>query len=303
MFAFGTVKNPWSTRYLHDLKQSTVVAVDKSAPLYEKIEAAAEKYNEPAIDARIDRVWKAIPGYDGLKVDVDASYKKMMKAGERFSRENLVFREVHPEVHLNDLNPAPIYKGNPNKPMVSLMVNVAWGNEYLPKILKILKQEHAHATFFLDGSWVKKNPDLAKMIAEAGNEIGNHAYSHPNLKTTAPAATRQQLEKTNAVIRSTLDLKPKVFAPPSGYYNDQTVKVASQLGMKTLLWTVDTIDWKRPNPQEMTVRVLQQIHSGSLILMHPTESTAAGLRNIIQGIRDRGYQIGTVSDLLSEDRL
>lgn len=302
LFAFGTVGNPWTSRYLHDLKIVSAPVTNQNNPLYEKIKAAAKKYDEPAIDARIDKVWKAIPGYDGIKVDVQASYQKMKRSGG-FDKNELVFREVQPKVNLKNLPPSPIYKGNPKKPMVSLMINVAWGNEYIPKILKVLEEEHVHATFFLDGSWVKKNPNLAKMIAEEGNEIGNHAYSHPNLKTMSVQGVRNEIAKTNTVIRSTLGETPDLFAPPSGSFNPQVVKVAHQLGMKTILWTVDTIDWKHPRTTDMVQRVLQHVHAGALILMHPTKPTAEGLRSMIQGIRERGYQIGTVSTLISEDRL
>lgn len=302
LFAFGTVGNPWTAEYIHDLKQQSTPVVKEKDMLYEKIQAAAKKYNEPAIDARIDKVWKAIPGYDGLKVDVEASYKKMKKS-DGFNKDELVFREVKPNVHLSDLPPSPIYKGNPNKPMVSLMVNVAWGNEYLSEILKVMKAEHVHATFFLDGSWVKKNPDFVKMIAEQGHEIGNHAYSHPDMKAMSAATIRSEIQKTNTVIRATLGRTPKLFAPPSGSYGPQVVNIADNLGMKTILWTADTVDWKKPQAFEMAQRVLQQVHAGTLILMHPTSSTAEGLKMMIDGIRDRGYQIGTVSSLLSEKRL
>ncbi|HET7578518.1 MAG TPA: polysaccharide deacetylase family protein [Bacillales bacterium] len=302
LISFGTVGNPWTSRYLHDIKRQSTVAVNQQSPLYKKIEAAAKKYNEPAVNARLDPVWKAIPGYDGIKVDVTASYQKMKRSGG-FRKDDLVFHEVKPKVHLEDLAPAPIFKGNPEKPMVSLMINVAWGNEYIPKILKTLDEEHVHATFFLDGSWIKKNPELAKMIAEEGNEIGNHAYSHPDMKSISAAAARSQIEKTNAIIHATLNMTPDLFAPPSGSWSPQVVQVADGFGMKTILWTVDTIDWKKPNPAEMVQRVLQQVQAGNLILMHPTASTAAGLKSLIQGIRARGYQLGTVSTLLSEDRL
>ncbi|HEU5138857.1 MAG TPA: polysaccharide deacetylase family protein [Bacillales bacterium] len=302
LFAFGTVDNPWATRYLNDLTQQSVSVASKQKPLYNKIKEAAKKYKEPAIDARIDKVWKAIPGYDGLKVDVKASYEKMQKSGV-YDKDKLIFREMTPDVHLSDLPPAPIYKGNPDKPMVGLMVNVAWGNEYIPKMLKVMEQEDVHATFFLDGSWVKKNPDLAKMIAEEGHEIGNHAYSHPDLAALPGAAIQREMQKTNTVIRATLDMTPDLFAPPSGSYGPQAVKIASNLGMKTIMWTVDTVDWKKPRPQDMVQRVLQKVHAGSLILMHPTSPAAEGLKSMIHGIRERGYQIGTVSTVISEDRL
>ncbi len=72
---------------------------------------------------------------------------------------------------MDDLGPAPIYRGHPDKPMVSFLINVAWGNEYLQICLLRLKKHHIHVTFFLEGRWVKENPDLAKLIASAGHEL------------------------------------------------------------------------------------------------------------------------------------
>ena len=92
--------------------------------------------------------------------------------------------------------------------MVAFLINVAWGNEYIPEILKVLNEHQTKATFFFDGSWVKKNPDLAKMIKEAGHEIGNHAYSHPDLKQRSVAQTKEELQKTNDVIKETLGITP-----------------------------------------------------------------------------------------------
>jgi len=65
--------------------------------------------------------------------------------------------------------------------MVSFLINVAWGNEYLPDILATLKKQNVKASFFLEGRWVQKNPELAKMIVEAGHEVGNHSYTHPDM--------------------------------------------------------------------------------------------------------------------------
>ena len=78
--------------------------------------------------------------------------------------------------------PSPIYRGHPEKPMVSFIINVAWGNEYLPEILATLKRHQITASFFLEGNWVKSNPDLAKMIVSAGHEVGNHSYTHPDMQ-------------------------------------------------------------------------------------------------------------------------
>ncbi|WP_077615121.1 polysaccharide deacetylase family protein [Caenibacillus caldisaponilyticus] len=270
--------------------------------LYQKIQEFAERRNIPPENARIDPVWKAIPGYNGLKVDVRASYEKM-KANGRFDERRLVYKEVPPAVHLKDLPPRPIYRGHPRKPMVAFLINVAWGDEYLPSLIKTLHDYGIHATFFLDGSWTKKHPDLALMIAEEGHEIGNHAYNHPDLRTKSASEVADQLKKTNQAIEAAVHVKPKWFAPPSGSYNQTTVDVAHRLGMRTIMWTVDTVDWNHPEPLAMVRRVARETEAGSMILMHPTDSTAKGLSRLILALKNKGYAMGTVSELLSEKRV
>ncbi|MFS0690347.1 polysaccharide deacetylase family protein [Sporosarcina sp. 179-K 8C2 HS] len=288
-----------STAMFHD---STMKSSVKNEALYQEINSYSEQHEVKPIDAKVDTVWKAMPGYNGLRVDVKASYEKMKKAG-KFDETKLVFEEVPPAVHLDDLEPQPIFRGNPEKPMVSLNINVAWGNEFIPPILKILDEHQVKATFFFDGSWVKKNPDLALMIHKNGHEIGNHAYSHPDLQKRSRAETMEEISKTNDVIEETIGFKPKWFAPPSGSFNQQTVDVADELDMKTILWTVDTVDWRKPEPTEMVRRVVSKVENGSMILMHPTEPVARGLGAMITEIKAKGLQLGTVSELMSEKRI
>jgi peptidoglycan-N-acetylglucosamine deacetylase len=277
-------------------------ATAKADPLYQEIVDYAKKHDIPPVNAKIDPVWKAIPGYNGLKTDLKASYKNMKKAGV-FNPNKMVTHEVAPKVHLKDLPPSPIYRGNPNKNMVSLLINVAWGDDYLPQMIKTLDKYHVKATFFLDGTWTKEHPDLAMMILEEGHEIGNHAYNHPDLTRKSRQETKNQIEKTNQVIKATLDISPKWFAPPSGSFNQATIDIAHSLNMYTILWTVDTVDWKHPNPSEMVQRVVSSVGPGSMILMHPTDSTAEGLSQLILDIENRGYKLGTVSDMMSEKRI
>lgn len=273
----------------------------KGDPLLGDIRSYDETHSIEPIDAKIDPVWKAIPGHNGLKVDVQASYLKMWPG--KFDENQIVFQEVLPKVRLGDLPPSPIYKGNPEKPMVSFLINVAWGNEFIPKIIETLDRHEAKATFFFDGSWVNENPNIAKMIYEKGHEIGNHAYSHPDLSRYSKADTRNEISKTNEVIEKTLGIKPVWFAPPSGSFNEDTVKIARELDMFTILWTVDTIDWRKPATSEMVNRVLSQVDNGSMILMHPTKPVAEGLETMIQEIRAKDYVLGTVSEMMSEDRI
>jgi probable sporulation protein (polysaccharide deacetylase family) len=300
--AWFSVNNPLVDTYVASLK-GNVVTVDKQEnPLYQSIIKNASTYNIPPSNAKIDEVWKAMPGYNGLTVDIEASYKNMKKSGT-FDEKKLVYKQTTPSVHLKDLPASPIYRGHPDKPMVSFIINVAWGNEYLPEMLAVLKKHQVKASFFLEGRWVKNNPELAKMIVSAGHEVGNHSYTHPDMKRINAAQTREQLLKTNEVIEAATGNKSIWFAPPSGSYRDETVKIAAELKMKTVMWTVDTIDWQKPTPDQLINRVISKIDNGSMVLMHPTDSTAKSLDRLITLIEEKSLKIGTVSDLMSEERI
>ncbi|WP_044894051.1 polysaccharide deacetylase family protein [Bacillus alveayuensis] len=295
-------QNPWIDGYVHHLQHASIEAAKQKDKLYLEIEKKAKKYEIPAQDAKIDKVWKAIPGYNGLKVDVDASYKNMKKLGT-FNEQMLVYKQIPPKVHLADLPPEAIYRGHPEKPMVAFLINVAWGNEYIPNMLETLKKHDVKATFFLEGRWVKNNPDMAKMIVDAGHEVGNHSYSHPDLKVMSNQAIYEQLIKTNEVIEATTGVKCKWFAPPGGSYRDDVVKIAHKLQMGTIMWSVDTIDWQKPSPSVIVERVMSNVHPGAMVLMHPTASTAQALDSLIVAIKKKEYEISNVSTLLDEERI
>lgn len=302
IIAIITVSNPLTEQYLMKLRSDAAVVSKQQDALYEMIESKAPEFEQPVYDAKIDPVWKSVPGYNGLQVDIKKSYDKMKPKG-KFLKDKLVYKEIKPKVHLSDLPPAAIYRGHPEKPIVSFIINVAWGNEYLSDMLATLKKHNVLATFFLEGHWVKENPDLAKMIVEAGHEVGNHSFSHPNMKELPAAAVKEEIEKTNAVIEATTGKRIKWFAPPSGYYREEVVKIAAAMKLGTIMWSVDTIDWKKPTPDQLINRVMSKVHNGAFILMHPTESTEEALDQLILQIKNQGLELGTVSDNLSEDRI
>lgn len=301
MMAWVLVNNPLSNTYVSTLQSDSIV-VTVNNELYNTIKEKAKEYQKDPVDARIDPVWKAIPGLNGLEVDIEASYKKMKK-DSKYDEKRLVFKQVKPDISLDDLSPSPIYKGNPDKKMVSFIVNVAWGNEYLPRILATLEKHRVKASFFLEGRWVQKNPELAKMIVEAGHEVGNHSYTHPDMSKISSSKIHEEIVKTNDVIEATTGKQVTWLAPPSGYFSNEVVKVAASLNLGTIIWSVDTIDWQKPTPDVLIQRVLSKVHNGALILMHPTESTTKSLDRLITEIEKKGLKIDTVSDMLSEERV
>ena len=294
--------SPAIDQYVASVKGQPVNAPVEQGDWTKKLTDLKNKHDIKPIDARIDPVWKAIPGYDGLTLNVEASLKKMSEIG-KWDDGAIVFEEVKPQTGLSNLKPSPIYKGNAEKPMVSFMINVAWGNEYLPDILQTLEKYKVKSTFFLDGSWVSKYPEEAMKIKQAGHEIGSHAYSHPDMKNLTMNRIRLELTKTNEVLQKELKLKPVLFAPPSGSYDDRTVQLAAQEGMYTVLWTLDTIDWRKPSPSTIIERINPQLANGNMILMHPTESSSKALPKMIEGAKAKKLKVGTVGELLSSKRI
>lgn len=270
--------------------------------LLAEIEAEAAKTRVEPVDAKVDSVWKAMPGYNGQMVNVEETYKRALKrkSGEPIS---YVYQQIPAKVTLDDLGEQPIYRGNPNKPMVSFMINVAWGNEFIEPMLNILDEEKIKTTFFLDGSWLKKNPELAAMILKRGHEVENHAYSHPNMSQLSRSRAELEIAKTQELLKESLGVTNKWFAPPSGDFNQQTVSIAYGRGLKTVLWTLDTVDWMNPSPESVVQKITKRVEPGFLILMHPTSSSSKAMKGMIQGIRAKGLHIGTVSETLSPERI
>ncbi|MGN7356062.1 polysaccharide deacetylase family protein [Paenibacillus sp. SAF-054] len=271
-------------------------------PLYKQILEKREQTRIQPVDAVVDRVWKAIPGYNGLEIDAEETYKQAKSAGVS-SPITYVYRQIPPKVKLEDLGAEPIYKGNPNKPMVGLMINVAWGNEFIVPMLDILDEEKVKATFFFDGSWLKKNPDMAKEIQKRGHELENHAYTHPNMSQLSEYRASMEISKTQKLLKESLGVDNTWFAPPSGDFNQQTVRIAHGLGLKTVLWTLDTVDWRNPSPDSVVNKISNKVEAGTLILMHPTASSSKALKGMIRAIKAKSLIPGTVGQTLSPERV
>lgn len=290
----------------HEPATANAFRTGKNSDLLEWIQSEAAKRRIEPKNAVVDRVWKAIPGYNGREVDIEATYAQAQAIGAKPGSADdfpWVYKELSPRIGLDDLPKMPIYRGNPNKPMVGLMINVAWGNEHLKPILETLKKEKVSATFFFDGSWLSKNAELAQEIVQLGHEASNHAYTHPNMSSLGLARQRQEIERTEALLKTKLGVTNRWFAPPSGDFNQQTVQAASDYGLKTVLWTLDTVDWRNPPASSVISKVSARVQAGTLILMHPTQTTEDSLDEIIRIIRSKGLVPGTVSETLSEGRI
>lgn len=196
-------------------------------------------------------------------------------------------------------NEEPIRQGNPESNKMAFTCNVDWGNEEIPKILKILEEKNIKITFFVSGRWAKNNPELLTLMHSNGHEIGNHGYSHKAHSKISRQQNYEEIKKTDDIIFEILNMNSIYFAPPSGDFNQTTLEVAKSLGYKTILWNIDTIDWREGSTASIIEqRVMSKEHAGAILLMHPKPATVEALPTIIDKILAKGIRIGTVSYLL-----
>jgi len=194
----------------------------------------------------------------------------------------------------------PIYQGDQNVKAMALTCNVFWGEEYIGQMLQILQQENVKATFFIGGTWAEKFPQLVKKISDQGHEIGSHGYSHPHPDNISVQENMQDISKAEKIIFDITDKKPHLYAPPYGERGPAVLEAAGELGYSTVLWSIDTIDWQRPAPEVITNRVLNKMANGAIVLMHPTAPTVNALPGMIGSLKEQGYQLTTVGELLKQ---
>lgn len=194
--------------------------------------------------------------------------------------------------------PQPIFHGDVTQPKITFACNVFWGEEFLPEMLDIFDQNNIKITFFVGGSWGKRFPHIVAELSSRGHELGNHTYSHPHPNTLGKDKNKEQILLAEQLITEITQIKTTLYAPPYGEYNDTVLSAADELGYKTIMWTIDTVDWQRPPAGIIISRVMKKIDNGAIILMHPTESTVKALPELIRQLKERGYMITTVSDII-----
>lgn len=193
---------------------------------------------------------------------------------------------------------SPFYIGGTEEKAVALMFNVDWGEEVIPGLLAVLEEKKVTGTFFVTGRFARKFSGIVKDIAAAGHEIGNHGFSHPHPDMISLEQNQKEIQDTEKVFQEVGITYSKLFAPPYGEHKSHVLQGADLLGYKTIMWTVDTIDWQEPPPDTIVKRVLDKADNGALILMHPKKCTLSALPAIIDGLKKQEFTMKTVSAIL-----
>ncbi|MFF0263994.1 polysaccharide deacetylase family protein [Kribbella sp. NPDC004536] len=171
--------------------------------------------------------------------------------------------------------------------------------DYTPKVLDILALYGAKATFFEVGQNVRKHPELTKQLHAAGHSVENHTWDHSDLRKLTAARFQQEVTSTDQAIRAQTGSTPGCLRPPYGGVNPAVRQRARQLGKDLVVWTVDSRDWTKPGTAAIVQRVLKNVHSGSVILMHDgggnRAQTVAALPTILKALKAQGYGFRTLT--------
>jgi peptidoglycan/xylan/chitin deacetylase (PgdA/CDA1 family) len=201
------------------------------------------------------------------------------------------------------------WHGTPEQKVVALTFDDGPNEPYTSEILDILHRYDVKATFFMVGKNVAAYPDTARKIVAEGHAIGNHSWDHPNLIFKTNGQTRQEIMKTEYVIKQITGVAPELFRPPYGGEDIFTLAQIHKLGFVTVKWSMSFEDWKMPGVNKILERT-SLVKNGSIILLHDgnrqiqgadRSQTVAALPEIILRLKKEGYTFVTVPQLLKID--
>lgn len=196
----------------------------------------------------------------------------------------------------------PIYSVQTSEKKVAISFDAAWGADKTAEIMTICEEYGVNATFFLVGFWVEDYPDVAKSIAERGFEIGLHSSTHPDMCNLSASQMSLELTKNQDIIQAVCGVEASLFRPPYGSYNDTLIDTCRSLGITTIQWDVDSLDWKGLSASEIAGRVCSRSKEGSIVLFHNnSDNIIAGLKLVLEYYKNNGYEVVPVGELIYQN--
>ena len=198
------------------------------------------------------------------------------------------------------------YLGDTSEKVLYLTFDAGYENGFMPQILDTLKKHQAPATFFLVGNFFDTEPQLVERMVREGHTVGNHTWDHPDMSAISDQRifARQLSKVEEAYAAITGQNMEKLYRPPQGVYSEQNLRLAQELGYKTVFWSLAYADWdndKQPTTEQAFDKLLGRVHPGAVVLLHSTSATnAAILDELLTKWEDMGYHFAPVSRLFEK---
>ncbi|WP_138420141.1 polysaccharide deacetylase family sporulation protein PdaB [Aquibacillus sediminis] len=193
-------------------------------------------------------------------------------------------------------------KGSEDDPNIALTFNISWGNEKVEPILEKLKKHDVQATFFLNGEWAERHPDIVKEIDEEGHEIGMMGYHYKSYVKLDPNEVRKDLNQAKSTFDKLGFPDIELVRTPNGHINQEVLEIVSQQGYQAIQWNINPKDWKNPGTQTIIDEVMKTTSNGDIILLHASDSvkqTPKALDTILPGLNNKGFEYVSISELIS----
>ena len=198
-----------------------------------------------------------------------------------------------------------VYLGDATQKIICLTFDAGYENGCTEQILDTLKTHQVPAAFFLVGSYIEKNADLVRRMVEEGHIVGNHTMHHPDMSRLSDKASfEKELTAVEEIFREKTgkDL-PKYYRPPQGIYSEENLKLAQELGYRTVFWSLAYADWNndtQPTKEQAFSKLLPRIHNGAVVLLHSTSSTNAQiLDELLTKWEQAGYHFASIDTLFA----
>ena len=213
-----------------------------------------------------------------------------------------VFVPVGATVAFSRQKKLPIYSVGTEEKKVAIPFDCAWGTDYTETLLNIMEREKVVSTFFMVEFWTTKYPDLVKKIAGGGHAIGTHSTTHSYMSKLTEAQIEEELTRSSMAIKAVTGEEVTLFRPPYGDYDDLLIETAERLGLYTIQWDVDSLDWKNLSAAEIAARVTSGVKNGSIVLFHNNGlHTAEALPAVIADLKEKGFTFVRIDDLIYKD--
>ena len=196
----------------------------------------------------------------------------------------------------------PIYRVKTDEKKIAISFDCAWGTDYMDTLLSVMEKENVKSTFFMVEFWTVKHGDYVKKIVGCGHEIGTHSKTHPEMSKLDRSAIESELKSSSLAIENITGKKVELFRAPFGDYDDLLIETAKDLGLFTIQWDVDSLDWKDLSASEITEKVVKNAKEGSIVLFHNQgKHTAEALPGIIAKLKDKGFTFVSIGELIYRD--
>ena len=195
------------------------------------------------------------------------------------------------------------YVGDTSQKVLYLTFDAGYENGQTEKILDILKKQQVPAAFFLVGNYIQRNPELVRRMVAEGHMVANHTMHHPDMsKISDPAAFEKELSGLEDLYQQITGKEmPKYYRPPQGIYSEDNLRMAKEMGYKTVFWSLAYVDWNndaQPTAQQAFDKLLPRTHDGAVVLLHSTSQTNAEiLDQLLTNWEDQGYIFETIDKL------